>query len=158
MGEKEHDGRHKGRLRRKAYVTGLSLAKATCGSWLKKWKGHCNAGPKLPPAGERVRTSFALTHVSDFRSASKASFETPGESTSLPLAMETSLRTPHPPPKGHACLISMRQHAAFGPPPWRGGSISEKSSSEAKTRRRAVLRIKDMLLNIIIAIIPQIEF
>ena len=90
-------------------------------------------GPKPPPDGGtgpnliRPQTCF-----SDFRSASKASFETPGEYASLAARKETSASRPHPPPKGHACLIRMRQHAAFGPPPWRGGSISEKSSSEAK--------------------------
>ena len=51
MGEKEHDGRHKGRLRRKAYVTGLSLAKATGGSWLKKWKATVTPDPNRPLRG-----------------------------------------------------------------------------------------------------------
>ena len=51
MGEKEHDGRHKGRLRRKAYVTGPSLAKATCGSWLKKWKATVTPDPNRPLRG-----------------------------------------------------------------------------------------------------------
>ena len=72
------------------------------------------------------------TCFSDFRFAPKASFETPGGYASLAARKETSASRPHPPPKGHACLIGMRQHAAFGPPPWWGGSISEKSSSEAK--------------------------
>ena len=52
MGEKEHDGRHKGRLRRKAYVTGLSLAKATGGSWLKKWKATVTPDPNRPLTGD----------------------------------------------------------------------------------------------------------
>ena len=64
---------------------------------------------------------------------------------------------PHPPPKGHACLISMRQHAAFGPPPWWGGSTL-RVELRGKTRRQAVVRIRNALLNFIIAIIPQIEF
>ena len=51
MGEKEHDGRHKGRLRQKAYVTGPSLAKATCSSWLKKWKATVTPDPNRPLRG-----------------------------------------------------------------------------------------------------------
>ena len=51
MEEKEHDGRHKGRLRRKAYVTGPSLAKATGGSWLKKWKATVTPDPNRPLRG-----------------------------------------------------------------------------------------------------------
>ena len=51
MEEKEHDGRHKGRLRRKAYETGPSLAKATCGSWLKKWKATVTPDPNRPLRG-----------------------------------------------------------------------------------------------------------
>ena len=97
------------------------------------------------------------TCFSDFRSASKASFETPGEYASLAARKETSASRPHPPPKGHACLIRMRQYAAFGPPPWWGGSTL-RVELRGKTRRQVVVRIRNALLNIIIAIIPQIEF
>ena len=91
------------------------------------------AGAKLSPFGRGRRINFALKQVSRTSAiAPKASFETPGGYASLAARKETSASRPHPPPKGHACLISMRQHAAFGPPPWWGGSISEKSSSEAK--------------------------
>ena len=88
--------------------------------------------PNRPLTGERVRKdlpgNMCLRH---FVLAPKASFETSGEWSSLPFVRKRRY-APHPPPKGHACLIGMRQHAAFGPPPWWGGSISEKSSSEAK--------------------------
>ena len=104
-----------------------------------------------------ARIKFALKHVSrTFAIAPKASFETPGEYASLPFVRKRRY-APHPPPKGHACLISMRQHAAFGPPPWWGGSTL-RFELRGKTRRQAVVRIRNALLNFIIAIIPQIEF
>ena len=121
-----------------------------------KANDHASPAPK-PPYGRGRNFIRPGTCFSDFRSASKASFETPGEYASLAARKETSASRPHPPPKGHACLIRMRQHAAFGPPPWWGGSTL-RVELRGKTRRRAVVRIRNALLNIIIAIIPQIEF
>ena len=109
-----------------------------------------------PPCGRGRNFIHPQTYFSDLRSASKASFETPGEYASLPFVRKRRY-APHPPPKGHACLISMRQHAAFGPPPWWGGSTL-RVELRGKTRRQAVARIRNALLNFIIAIIPQIEF
>ena len=64
---------------------------------------------------------------------------------------------PHPPPKGHACLILMRQHAAFGSPPWWGGSTL-RVELRGKTQRRAVLKRRKSFLNFIVIIIIWIEW
>ena len=54
-------------------------------------------------------------------------------------------------------MINFLKFTGFGPPPWWGGSTL-RVELRGKTRRQAVVRIRNALLNIIIAIIPQIEF
>ena len=54
-------------------------------------------------------------------------------------------------------MINFLKFTGFGPPPWWGGSTL-RVELRGKTRRQVVVRIRNALLNIIIAIIPQIEF
>jgi hypothetical protein len=54
-------------------------------------------------------------------------------------------------------MINFLKFTGFGPPPWWGGSTL-RVELRGKTRRQAVVRIRNALLNFIIAIIPQIEF
>ena len=51
-----------------------------------------------PPCGRGRNFIHPQTYFSDLRSASKASFETPGEYASLPFVRRRR-RAPHPPPK-----------------------------------------------------------
>ena len=115
------------------------------------------AGAKLSPFGRGRRINFALKQVSRTSAiAPKASFETSGEWSSLPFVRKRRC-APHPPPKGHACLILMRQHAAFGPPPWWSGSTL-RVELRGKTQRRAVLKRRKSFLNFIVIIIIWIEW
>ena len=80
-------------------------------------------GPKPPPdGGTGPNLIRPQTRSSAFRCAPKQ----PQNFGRICLANRSQGNVtglPHPPPKGHACLIKMRQHAAFGPPPWQGGSM-----------------------------------
>ena len=137
MGEKEHDGRHKGRLRRKAYVTGLSLAKATGGSWLKKWKATVTPDPNRPLRGngselDSPRDMFlglSLRFKSDLRNSGRICLTAVRMETSLPFLIHHQNRET-------LMMINLLKFPGFGPPPWWGGSISKKSRSEAKHEGR----------------------
>lgn len=87
---------------------------------------------------------------------SKSDLRNPGGYASLSLVRKRRY-APHPPPKGHACLILMRQHAAFGPPPWWSGSTL-RVELRGKTQRRAVLKRRKSFLNFIVIIIIWIEW
>ena len=158
MGEKEHDGRHKGRLRQKAYVTGPSLAKATCSSWLKKWKATVTPDPNRPLRGngyelDSPRDMFlglSLRFKSVLRNSGRIYLTAVRKETSLPLLIHHQNRE-------ILMMINFLKFTGFGPPPWWGGSTL-RVELRGKTRRQAVVRIRNALLNFIIAIIPQIEF
>ena len=141
MGEKEHDGRHKGRLRRKAYVTGLSLAKATGGSWLKKWKATVTPDPNRPLRGngselDSPRDMFlglSLRFKSDLRNSGRIYLTAVRKETSLPLLIHHQNRE-------ILMMINFLKFTGFGPPPWWGGSTL-RVELRGKTRRQAVVRI-----------------
>ena len=157
MEEKEHDGRHKGRLRRKAYVTGPSLAKATGGSWLKKWKATVTPDPNRPLRGNGSEL-HSPSHMSLGLSLRfKSVLRNSGRIYLAAARMETS---PHSSSTTERARLPHFNEATCGfRSPALAGRIDFKEIEfRGKTRRRAVLRIRNALLNIIIAIIPQIEF
>ena len=84
--------------------------------------GTCDAGLKPPPNGgtgpNLIRPG---TCFSDFRYRFKSVLRNSGRICLANRSQGNVTGLPHPPPKGHACLIRMRQHAAFGPPPYQGG-------------------------------------
>jgi len=78
-------------------------------------------GPKPPPDGG---TGPNLIRPQTCSLAFRCAPKQPQNSGRICLANRSQGNVtglPHPPPKGHACLIRMRQHAAFGPPPYQGG-------------------------------------
>ena len=157
MGEKEHDGRHKGRLRRKAYVTGPSLAKATCGSWLKKWKATVTPDPNRPLRGNGSEL-HSPSHMSLGLSLRfKSVLRNSGRIYLAAARMETS---PHSSSTTERARLPHFNEATCGfrSPALAGRIDFREIEFRGKTRRRAVLRIRNALLNIIIAIILQIEF
>ena len=99
MGEKEHDGRHKGRLRRKAYVTGLSLAKATGGSWLKKWKATVTPDPNRPLRGNGSELNPPSNMFLGLPLRSKSVLRDSGRISLAVACKDTFALRPRPPPK-----------------------------------------------------------
>ena len=139
-------------------MTGLSLAKATGGSWLKKWKATVTPDPNRPLRGngselDSPRDMFlglSLRFKSDLRNSGRIYLTAVRKETSLPLLIHHQNRE-------ILMMINFLKFTGFGPPPWWGGSTL-RVELRGKTRRQVVVRIRNALLNIIIAIIPQIEF
>ena len=114
-------------------MTGLSLAKATGGSWLKKWKATVTPDPNRPLRGngselDSPRDMFlglSLRFKIVLRNSGRIYLTAVRKETSLPLLIHHQNRE-------ILMMINFLKFTGFGPPPWWGGSISEKSSLEAK--------------------------
>ncbi len=117
-------------------------------------KAITSAPNRVLRTGRRIKS--VLKHVFRTFAPLQKRPSKPGGYASLSLVRKRRY-APHPPPKGHACFILMRQHAAFGPPPWWGGSTL-RVELRGKTQRRAVLKRRKSFLNFIVIIIIWIEW
>ena len=93
---------------------------------------------------------LALRFKSVLRNSGRIYLTAVRKETSLPLLIHHQNRE-------ILMMINFLKFTGFGPPPWWGGSTL-RVELRGKTRRQAVVRIRNALLNFIIAIIPQIEF
>ena len=93
---------------------------------------------------------LALRFKSVLRNSGRICLTAVRKETSLPLLIHHQNRE-------IPMMINFLKFTGFGPPPWWGGSTL-RVELRGKTRRQAVVRIRNALLNFIIAIIPQIEF
>ena len=93
---------------------------------------------------------LSLRFKSDLRNSGRIYLTAVRKETSLPLLIHHQNRE-------ILMMINFLKFTGFGPPPWWGGSTL-RVELRGKTRRQAVVRIRNALLNFIIAIIPQIEF
>ena len=152
MEEKEHDGRHKGRLRRKAYVTGPSLAKATGGSWLKKWKATVTPDPNRPLRGNGSELGSPRDMFLGLSLRFKSVLRNSGRIYLAAARMETS---PHSSSTTEKARLPHFNEATCGfrSPALAGRIDFREIEFRGETRRRAVLKIYSTLLDFVFVIV-----
>ena len=131
------DGRYKGaapkRPDRRGQIAAMrQLCCRSCVSCrskaiLRRYKGSSKSKDREAPPQTALREGVELNSPSNMFLGlplrSKSVLRNSGRICLANRSQGNVTGLPHPPPKGHACLIRMRQHAAFGPPPWQGGSM-----------------------------------